>query len=123
VRSLSIRLVEAVRKWKSSIKRATATFTVFDANEGLGLGKVMTGAMQVEKSQQIACLYSSQNYKRRASSKVENKQESTGSDKCVMCSVFHDKQLQRNCSLLLNKLKFFVGDFVVFRPRTDAQIK
>ena len=29
--------------------------------------------------------------------------------------------MQHNCGLLLTKLKFFVGDFIVFTPRSSAQ--
>ena len=25
--------------------------------------------------------------------------------------------------MLMNKLKFFIGDFIVFTPRTEAQVK
>lgn len=39
----------------------------------------------------------------------------------MLCFVKNDKYLQQSAGLMLNKLKFFVNDFVVFMPRTAMQ--
>lgn len=40
---------------------------------------------------------------------------------CILCYLAQDQHLKTSCGMLMNKLKFFVSDFIVFKPRSSAQ--
>lgn len=102
IRSLSKRLVAAVKRWKKNLRRATATFMVSQHE---------TDAVEIH------CLSKSSRSLSRPAT-----QAASSEDKCVLCAVRDDKSLRRSHNILINKFKFFVGDFVVFTPRTESQI-
>ena len=49
IRVLTVKLTDTVKKWKSMLQRATATFTVDDAWQGNKIGMVIYKDERIEK--------------------------------------------------------------------------
>ena len=56
LRMLAVQLVYAVKRWKSMVARATATFTIENALKGKDIGKVITVQESNETKQKIKSL-------------------------------------------------------------------
>ena len=77
IRVLTVKLTDTVKRWKSMLHRATATFTVDDAWQGNKIGMVIYKDERIEKRQLYSSLKPSsrldQDLKRPAPSSTKKK--------------------------------------------------
>ena len=123
IRVLTVKLTDTVKRWKSMLQRATATFDIEDAWQGNKIGMVMYKDERIEKRQLYSSLKPSSRLdqaKRRSAVSSSRKKNSDLSLKpndqqqCILCHIATDNYLKKNSGLLLKKLQHFLKDLVLF---------